>query len=243
MKRSDKFDFEPGRNEYRVEGIAYFGKDNLGYSWPSTNTDTMVSHRSAINPETCIATTSRNEENNATSSHVDAGFDTVPNVSSVPSQNPSSCVGLQKNVNLSGALSLIIGCMIGSGIFASGSTVAMRAGSTGMILCVWSGCGILATFGALCYAELGTAVPKSGSEHAYLSYAFGEIGGFMYTWVSTIVIKPSGQAGICTAFGAYVVEALHLSICETEKNQLVKLFAAFAIGKGSIYAEVVRLSI
>ena len=140
--------------------------------------------------------------------------------------------GLKKNLGFFGALSFIVGCMIGSGIFASGSAVAMRSGSPGMILCVWSGCGLLVTLSALCYAELGTAIPKSGSELSYLRYAFGNLGGFMYAWVSILVIKPSGQAGICLAFGTYVVEALGSTwLCAMENSNLIKLFAAFAIGR------------
>ena len=143
-----------------------------------------------------------------------------------------SSANLQRHVGLFGALALIVGSMIGSGIFASGSAVALRAGSSGMVLCVWAGCGMLATMGALCYAELGTAVPVSGSEHAYLSYAFGGIGGFMYSWTAVLVLKPSAQAGICLTFGAYVVESFGSSLgCSVDKAGLQKLFAGFAIGK------------
>lgn len=139
---------------------------------------------------------------------------------------------LQRHVGLFGALALIVGSMIGSGIFASGSAVALRAGSSGMVLCVWTGCGLLATMGALCYAELGTAIPVSGSEHAYLSYAFGGIGGFMYSWTAVLVLKPSAQAGICLTFGAYVVESFGTSLgCTVDKAGLQKIFAAFAIGE------------
>ena len=210
------------------EGLTYIGKDNLAYAHSSNNYVTAPNDNSAVTPELLPAVLSSNETVVATGTNAGSARDATSHMPADTENAPA----LQRNVGLFGALSLIIGCMIGSGIFASGSTVASRSGSTGMILCVWSGCGLLATLGALCYAELGTAIPKSGSEHSYLSYAFGDIGGFMYTWVSTLVIKPSGQAGICVAFGAYVVEAFgSLSLCAMEKNQLTKIFAAFAIGK------------
>ena len=140
--------------------------------------------------------------------------------------------GLQRHVGLLGALSLIVGSMIGSGIFASGSAVAFRAGSAGMLLSVWAGCGVLVTLGALCYAELGTSIPKSGSEHTYLSAAFGGLGGFMYSWVSNLILKPSAQAGISLTFGAYVMEALGDNVsCSDHKTLIVKLLSVFAIGK------------
>ena len=221
-----KSEFYAKRNPEEIEDVSSIGKDNFAYTGQSRDSRTTENDGSAA-----IYSTGRK-------------YDAVVEKKPAHQVTKDPCRGalLEKKIGLLGALSLIVGCMIGSGIFATGSTVSMRAGSSGMILCVWSGCGVLATLGALCYAELGTAIPKSGSEHTYLTYAFGDLGGFMYTWVSTIVIKPSGQAGICTAFGAYLVEALGgSSYCTIEKSLLVKLLAAFAIGKVSCSEyEIVR---
>lgn len=138
---------------------------------------------------------------------------------------------LDKNVRLCGALSFIVGSMIGSGVFASGRAVAERTGSVGMILCVWSSCGIIATLGALCYAELGTAIPRSGSEYAYLKYAFGDGPAFLFAFVSMLILKPSTLAAICLAFGNYMTESVQLDVlCTSSRKLTAKIFAALAIG-------------
>jgi len=65
--------------------------------------------------------------------------------------------------------------MIGSGIFASASGVFSQAGSVGLTLSVWTGCGISAMLGALCYCELGTMILKSGGEFVYLLEGLGHV--------------------------------------------------------------------
>ena len=155
--------------------------------------------------------------------------------SSLPSGDSESGK-LRKQVGLVSGISLIIGTMIGSGIFASASTVAQRSGSIGMMLFVWTGCGVLATAGALCYAELGTMITESGAEYAYLHRAFGPVGAFMFSWTANLVLKPSSLSAICLAFGNYVVEPFYPSeTCGSDsaadKSLMAKLLAAFAIGQ------------
>ncbi|EDO41596.1 predicted protein, partial [Nematostella vectensis] len=113
---------------------------------------------------------------------------------------------LQRRVGLTSGISLIVGTMIGSGIFASPRYVMENCGSVGLTLIVWGLCGLLAISGALCYSELGTMIPRSGAEYTYLYEAFGPLPGFLYAWTSTIILKPSQVAIICLAFGAYVIE-------------------------------------
>ena len=146
---------------------------------------------------------------------------------------------LEKQVGLIGSVSLIVGTMIGSGIFASASGVFGYAGSVGLSLVVWGGCGVIAMLGALCYAELGTMIPKSGAEFAYLLEAFGEPGAFLYSWTSVTLLKPSQMAIIALAFGKYVVEPFFPSCMSQDPdrqdlNVLVKLMAALCIGKSFV---------
>ena len=215
-----------------VKSMPPIGKENFGYADQSGVAVIATNDNSSVSLKRYTTDLAYNNDSGNASSEEQPKRKAPSGLSQEPCNTSGATNGLERNLGFSGALSLIVGCMIGSGIFASGSTVALRSGSSGMILCVWSGCGLLATLGALCYAELGTAIPKSGSEHSYLTYAFGDLGGFMYTWVSILVIKPSAQAGICLAFGAYVVEALGgASVCGTEKSHMIKLLAAFAIGR------------
>lgn len=83
--------------------------------------------------------------------------------------------------------------------------------------------------GALCYAELGTMITKSGAEYSYIMDAFGPLPAFLFSWVSIMVLKPSMMAIICMSLGEYVVEPLYIS-CRPDQIS-VKLVAALAIGE------------
>lgn len=120
--------------------------------------------------------------------------------------------GLKREVGFAGCLSLVIGVMIGSGIFASPSVIFSQANSAGMSLIVWAGCGVLCMLAALCYAELGTAIKSSGGEKTYLSRSFGVCGpliGFLYSWTAILIVKPASLAGVSMAFSAYILEPFY----------------------------------
>ncbi|XP_041930218.1 b(0,+)-type amino acid transporter 1-like isoform X1 [Alosa sapidissima] len=110
---------------------------------------------------------------------------------------------LQKEVGLVSGVCLIVGTMIGSGIFISPKAVLVGTGAVGPCLCVWAACGVLATLGALCYAELGTMITKSGGEYPYLMEAFGPVMAFLYSWTTIIVLKPSSFAIIALSCAEY----------------------------------------
>ncbi|KAM8876802.1 b(0,+)-type amino acid transporter 1 [Synchiropus picturatus] len=110
---------------------------------------------------------------------------------------------LQKDVGLLSGISLIVGTMIGSGIFISPKSVLLYSGAVGPCLCIWAACGVLATLGALCYAELGTMITKSGGEYAYLKEGFGPIPAYLFSWTTVMVLKPSSLAIITLSFAEY----------------------------------------
>ncbi|ESO87846.1 hypothetical protein LOTGIDRAFT_234854 [Lottia gigantea] len=136
-------------------------------------------------------------------------------------------VALKKRVGLVSGIALIVGTMIGSGIFISPKGVLDGTGSIGLSLIVWLGCGLISLFGALSYAELGTLITKSGAEFAYLFEAMGPIPAYMYSWTSVIVLKPSTVAVICLAFAEYVFEPIFDGCGPPEL--IKKLLAAAAI--------------
>jgi amino acid transporter len=105
-------------------------------------------------------------------------------------------------------LSLIIGLIIGSGIFSSPGQVNANAGSPGASLIVWAVAGLLAWTGAASYAELGGAIPLNGGAQVYLAKIFGELVGFLFTWCAVFVLKPGSTALIAIIFGEYVVRAI-----------------------------------
>lgn len=116
---------------------------------------------------------------------------------------------LEKNKTLTylNGLSLIVGLIIGSGIFSSPSQVNANAGSPGASLIIWAVAGLLAWTGAASYAELGGAIPLNGGSQVYLSKIFGDLTGFLFTWCAVLVLKPGSAAIISIIFGEYVVRA------------------------------------
>ncbi|KAK3896951.1 amino acid permease-domain-containing protein [Staphylotrichum tortipilum] len=112
-----------------------------------------------------------------------------------------------KTLTYLNGLSLIVGLIIGSGIFSSPSQVNSNVGSPGAALIVWVVAGVLAWTGAASYAELGGAIPLNGGPQVYLSKIFGELAGFLFTWVAVLVLKPGSAAIIAIIMGEYLVRA------------------------------------
>ncbi|KAH6684772.1 amino acid transporter-like protein [Halenospora varia] len=112
-----------------------------------------------------------------------------------------------KTLTYLNGLSLIVGLIIGSGIFSSPSQVNSNAGSPGASLIVWAIAGVLAWTGASSYAELGGAIPLNGGAQVYLSKIFGELFGFLFTWCAVVVLKPGSSAIIAIIMGEYLVRA------------------------------------
>ncbi|KAK4191361.1 putative B-type amino acid transporter 1 [Podospora australis] len=133
---------------------------------------------------------------------------------------PSGGLGggsLEKHKTLTylNGLSLIVGLIIGSGIFSSPSQVNSNVGSPGAALIVWTVAGVLAWTGAASYAELGGAIPLNGGAQIYLSKIFGEWAGFLFTWVAVLVLKPGSAAIIAIIMGEYLVRAFIGASAET----------------------------
>lgn len=115
-------------------------------------------------------------------------------------------VRMQKEIGLFTGVSVIAGIIIGSGIFLSPKGVIEETGSVGMALIVWVVCGVLSTIGALCYAELGTTIPRSGGDYEYIREALGSLPSFIYLWSAIITILPAGNAVIAITFGNYILQ-------------------------------------
>lgn len=115
----------------------------------------------------------------------------------------------RKSLTFINGLSLIIGLIIGSGIFSSPSQVSANVGSPGAALIVWVIAGLLAWTGAASYAELGGAIPLNGGSQVYLAKILGELVGFLFTWVAVLVLKPGSAAIIAIIMGEYLVRAVY----------------------------------
>ncbi|XP_054916012.1 LOW QUALITY PROTEIN: solute carrier family 7 member 10a [Poeciliopsis prolifica] len=115
-------------------------------------------------------------------------------------------VTLKKEIGLLSACAIIIGNIIGSGIFISPKGVLEHAGSVGLSLIVWVCGGGICALGSLCYAELGVTIPKSGGDYSYVTEIFGGLVGFLLLWSAVLIMYPTTLAVIALTFSNYVLQ-------------------------------------
>lgn len=144
------------------------------------------------------------------SSTVGTGYTALgaPSTTSLPLRHGLEVLEKNKSLTYLNGLSLVVGLIIGSGIFSSPSQVNIHVGSPGASLIVWLVSGLLAWTGAASYAELGGAIPLNGGAQVYLAKIFGELMGFLFTWTAILVLKPGSAAIIAIILGEYVVRTV-----------------------------------
>ena len=114
--------------------------------------------------------------------------------------------GLTARLGIFDATMVVMGGIIGSGIFINSYVVAELVHTPAMILSAWLAGGVLALIGAFIYAELANRVPKVGGQYAYIREAYAPLLGFLYGWVSILVINAGGTAAVAVTFGKYFRE-------------------------------------
>ena len=118
----------------------------------------------------------------------------------------SGTLQLKKQLGLMNGVGIIVGIIVGSGIFVSPKGVLLEAGSVGLCLTVWALTGLICCVGAICYAELGTCILTSGADYGYILNAYGNLPAFLFLWVSLVVLVPTGNAITALTFANYVLQ-------------------------------------
>src|SRR2546423_10670299 len=110
---------------------------------------------------------------------------------------------LVRGLSLVDATMIVIGSMIGSGIFITSAEPAKTIGSPGWLLAAWALAGVLTITGALCCAELAAMLPRAGGQYVFLREAYGPLWGFLFGWALLAVVQTGTIAAVAVAFANF----------------------------------------
>src|SRR5215471_11011156 len=125
----------------------------------------------------------------------------------IPASAKTSAPGgdeLVKGLGLTSATTLVMGSMIGSGIFIVSAGIAREVNSPGLLILAWAVTGFMTIVGALSYGELAAMMPKAGGQYVYLRESLGPLWGFLYGWTLFLVIQTGTVAAVGVAFGKFL---------------------------------------
>ena len=122
---------------------------------------------------------------------------------SSPAPAMSEVHEFKREMSLFDAMMIVMGAMIGSGIFIVSADIARTVGSPGLLLLVWLVTGILTVIGALSYGELAGMMPHAGGLYVYLREAYNPLIGFLYGWTTFLVIQTGTIAAVAVAFAKF----------------------------------------
>jgi basic amino acid/polyamine antiporter, APA family len=129
----------------------------------------------------------------------------------------------RKELSLFDSICIIVGIIIGAGIYEITPTVAACMGGWVGIMGIWLAGGLLALTGAMCYAELATAYPQEGGDYVYQTRAYGKWAGYLFGWSQLVIIRPGDIALMAFIFARYAV-----TIYAPYKNML-PIYAVMAV--------------
>jgi APA family basic amino acid/polyamine antiporter len=121
-----------------------------------------------------------------------------------PKAAGSGAPELVKGLGLTSATTLVMGSMIGSGIFIVSAEIARETNSPALLIAAWLVTGFLTVVGALSYGELAAMMPKAGGQYVYLRESLGPLWGFLYGWTLFLVIQTGTIAAVGVAFGKFL---------------------------------------
>src|SRR5579863_1428547 len=107
---------------------------------------------------------------------------------------------LARALGFTDSAAVVVGIVVGAGIFLVPRLVAQALPSPALILAVWITCGVLCFFGALAYAEMGAMLPETGGHYVYVRECFGPLAGFLCGWTFTLVVFSAAMAWLAVSF-------------------------------------------
>lgn len=150
---------------------------------------------------------------------------------------PAETHGLARRLNLFDATMLVMGGIIGSGIFVTPAEVARHVNTPLLIVGVWVLGGLVALAASFVYAELAARRPKVGGQYAYLRDAYGPMPAFLYGWALLLVIQSGGMAAVAITFARYFGDLVHLPLADSAVAvavlALLTLINCFGVRSGS----------
>lgn len=135
---------------------------------------------------------------------------------------------LSRSLGLWQCIGIVVGTIIGTGVFLKTAGMAHQAGSIAWVLIAWGVAGALSTTGALTYAELGGMFPEAGGEYVYLREAYGRYTGYLYGWTRFWVGSPGSIAAYAVGSATFLSGALPVDALGGPKVVAVALIAIFA---------------
>src|ERR671917_1783232 len=115
-----------------------------------------------------------------------------------------SNITLIRGLGLIAAISIVVGNVIGTGVFLKTRIMTCNVGTPGKVLAVWVAAGLLSLAGALTYAELAAMMPRAGGEYVFVREAYGARLGFLYGWMQIFIAKTGSQASVAVAFAIFL---------------------------------------
>ncbi len=113
-------------------------------------------------------------------------------------------VSLVRGLGLLAATAMVVGDVIGTGVFLKARVMTCNVDTAGMVVTVWIVAGLLSLAGALTYAELAVLMPRAGGEYVFIREAYGRLWGFLYGWTRFFVASSGGLAGLAAGFAIFL---------------------------------------
>src|SRR6266567_6877301 len=118
---------------------------------------------------------------------------------------------LDRGLTLAPTISLVVGAVIGTGVFLKATIMAQTVGSPSLVLWAWALAGLLSMAGALTYAELGALLPRAGGEYVYLLEAYGEGPAFLFGWMRFVMGSAGSIASLAVGFATFLAAILPIN--------------------------------